>query len=407
MDKRDLEAQLAAYARQLDEAAPGVEALAPTHEDADPGSVPPVVPLEPKRRRVPDWAFAGAAAAVVVVLIGSVAVLAALRSNPDDPAATAPPSSTTSTTTSQNTPGPRPESPAVLVSDAPVIGSETVEEGDPLRFFTLGDVVESDGQFHALLGVRGEASHFVHAWSQDGSIWTVDETSIAIDGSDGIHLIRATTLRELSDGTWVGYFDAWADLGQFGYHRYKYWIHRGTAPDIAGPWTVDPTPVLESGADGAWDAGWVRHASVLPSDSGWTMHYLGAPDLSDDDDHGQIGMATSEDGIVWSKAAAPVLVADPESRFERGGFNHIQVKFIDDEYLMSFAGATGGNRGLATSPDGVAWTRDSRNPVLTNLQVPRASIHDTALVDDDGTIRWYVVAGGFESMAVYELRLDL
>jgi predicted GH43/DUF377 family glycosyl hydrolase len=137
------------------------------------------------------------------------------------------------------------------------------------------------------------------------------------------------------------------------------------------------------------------------------MYYLGAAHVTDGAGYGNVGIATSDDGVVWSKVDEPVLVADPESRFEDGGFNRIQVKFIDDQYLLTFAGKTGGNRGLATSPDGVVWTRDERNPILTNLEVPRSSIYDTAMVDDEGTIRWYVGAGGFSSMAVYELVLDL
>jgi hypothetical protein len=404
MDNRDLEAQLEAYARQLDEAAPGVDDLVPSQ--GAPGTASDektVVQLE-RRRRVPDWAFAGAAAAAVVVLIGSVAVFSSLRSASDEPVATAPPS-TTSTIGNENLPSV--ESPAVLVSTEPVIGSETAEDGDLLVFFTLGDVVMSDGSFHALLGIESEEPRIVHATSVDGSTWVVDKTPVEMDGLDDMKLVRATTLLQLDDGSWVGYFDAMRDLGGFGDHQYRYWIHRGTAPDIGGPWTVDPNPVLDAGPDGSWDGGWVRNASVFPSDTGWTMYYLGAAHVTDGAGYGNVGIATSDDGVVWSKVDEPVLVADPESRFEDGGFNRIQVKFIDDQYLLTFAGKTGGNRGLATSPDGVVWTRDERNPILTNLEVPRSSIYDTAMVDDEGTIRWYVGAGGFSSMAVYELVLDL
>lgn len=403
MDRRELEEQLAAYAQQLDEAAPGVEELVPKQPDRNPAGHGGVASLDSKRR-IPDWAFAGAAAAAVIVLIGSVAVFSALRSNPDDPVATAPPTTTTSI---QGDSGPPPDSPAVLVSDVPVIGSETVEEGDLLRFFTLGDVVESEGSFHALLGIESDDPFIAHASSPDGTNWTVDQTPVAFSGLDDVKQLRATTLVELDDGTWVGYFDAMRDLGGFGDHQYKYWIHRGTAPDVTGPWTVDPVPVLDAGIESAWDAGWVRNAAVFMSDTGWMMYYLGGAAVTDGAGYGQVGIATSEDGIVWSKVEEPVFTADEESRFEDGGFNRIQVKLIDDQYVMTFAGKTGGNRGLATSPDGVVWTRDARNPILTNLEVPRSSIYDTALVDNNGTIRWYVGAGGFSSMAVYELRLDL
>jgi hypothetical protein len=403
MNDHDLKAQLEAYARQLDAATPNIDDLVPSGLAPETSPGEPVVHLE-TRRKVPDWAFAGAAAAAVVLLIGSVAVFAALRSSPTDPVATAPPTTTTTSDANQELPT---ESPAVLVSPDPVIGSETVDEGDVLQFFTLGDVVESDGAFHALLGVESEDPHLVHATSADGSTWDVDETSVEVSGLEAYKQVRATTLLQLEDGSWVGYFDAMRDLGGFGDHKYRYWVHRGTAPDIAGPWTVDPTAVLDAGSDGSWDGGWVRNASVFRTETGWMMFYLGGAVVTDGSGYGNIGVATSADGSFWTKVADPVFLADDESRFEDGGFNRIQVKYIDDRYVLTFAGKTGGNRGVATSPDGFVWERDPRNPVLTNLEVPRSTIYDTAMVDDDGTIRWYVGAGGFSSMAVYELRLDL
>lgn len=402
MDNHDLEAQLAAYAKQLDDAAPDIDELTPS--EAEPGAAvrDTVVPLA-RRRKVPDWAIAGVAAAAVVVLIGSVGVFSALRSSSGDPVATAPPSTTS---TAGEVVDPPADSPAVLISTDPVIGSESATEDDLLRFFTIGDVVISGGLFHALLGIEAADSEMRHVTSTDGSTWDVDEVPVDMTGADDAKQMRATTLLQLDDGSWVGYFDVMRDLGGFGDHQYRYWVYRGTAPDVSGPWTIDADPTLDAGVEGSWDGGWVRNASVMPTEDGWTMYYLGGKAVTDDAGSGQVGIATSIDGIVWEKSSEPVFAGDEESRFEDGGLNRIQVKRIGDEFVLTYAGRTGGNRGLATSGDGTTWVRDERNPILTNLEVPRSSIYDTALVDDNGTLRWYVGAGGFSSMAVYELRLD-
>ena len=352
---------------------------------------------------MPDWAFAGMAAAAVAVLIGSVALLSALRDT-DGPTVTNPPP-TTSMTVPDGTNPDVPATPVVLVSPEPIIGGEDPDKG-VLKFFSVGDIVTADGVFHALLGVESEdPAYFVHATSSDGSSWSVDPEPVSATGVVDAKHLRATTLLEMSDGSWVGFFDVSRDLGGFGDHLYRYWVHRGTAPDVGGPWTIDPSPVLDAGPDGSWDAGWVRNASVIGEEGSWVMYYLGGSVVMDGPGSGAVGVATSADGITWTKRQDPVFVAD-DSRFEDGGLNRIQVKEIDGRLLLTYAGKTGGNRGLAWSDDGLEWTRDIRNPVLTNLEVPRSIIYDTALIVDGEDLRWYVGAGGFSSMALYELRLD-
>lgn len=391
MTEKDLEAQLAAYTQQLDAHAPSSEELAP-----DPSGHPALAAdvVELPTRRQSGWFVGGAAAALVALMIGSVALFASLRDNESQPVTTSPP------TTAVVDSGPV----AVLVSPEPVIGHQSPEEGQ-LVFFTMGDVKLVDGVFHTLLGVERKPPGFYHASSEDGSTWVVDETQAQVGDFEGIANLRATEFIELDDGTWAGYFDLGRDLGGFGDHRYRYWVHRGTAPAIEGPWTIDSEPVLDAGDPGTWDAGWVRNASVVRDGDDWTMFYLGSDVLMDGAGAGAVGVARSSDGIVWEKESDPVFVAD-DSRFEDGGFSRLEVKWIDDEFLMTYAGRTGGNRGLATSPDGGIWVRESNNPVLTTIEVPRGSIYDTALVQDGDTLRWYVGAGGFESMAVYEMRLD-
>lgn len=395
MTKRDLKAQLTAYAQQLDDAAPDVEQLAPGSAMADPGSRDVV---DRRRTARPTWLASVAAAAAVAAIVGSVAVFGALQGPTGEPPAT-------NLTTTSTLVEPHAGTQAILVSPTPVIGTENPAPGD-LEFFSMGDmVIDSAGVYRTLLGVETTPRTLVHAFSPDGSTWTVDTDPVDAGDRSDLMSLRATELIETDDGSWIGYFDFGRDLGDVGNHQYKFWIHRGTAPSIDGPWTIDPEPVLDAGAPGSWDSGWVRNASVIRSGGEWTMFYLGSDRIVDGSGSGALGRAVSEDGIIWTKDPAPVFTAD-DSRFEDEGLNRIEVKPVDDELLLTYAGRTGGNRAIAYSDDGFTWTRDQNNPILTTIEVPRGSIYDTALLYDEGVLRWYAGAGGFESMAVYELRLE-
>lgn len=403
---KDLEGQIRAYAQQLDGAAPPATDLAPDESRGDERGAP-IVDLR-TRRATPAWVWAGVAAAAVAVVVGSTALVGSLRPDPEDPAASTTTSITDTTVAVEPGPGVR-ETPVTLVSPIPVIGKSTYDGDDEVRHFTMGEIVKDGDLFHTLLGAEGKNAGLHHASSSDGSVWTVADSPVDLGGIEDVMTLRTTTLIRLDDGTWRGYFDIGRDLGGVGDHRWKWWIHTGTAPSIDGPWTLDPTPVIDEGAEGSWDGGWLANASVSQVDGQWTMFYLGSFGISKDDGEPNpkgVGLATSSDGLTWTKAPAPVFVAN-DTQFEDGNLTRIQVKRIGDGFVMTYAGRTGGSRGLAYSSDGSSWQRDDRNPVLTTLEVPRASIYDTALVDDDGVFRWYAVAGGFSGAAVYELVVDL
>lgn len=389
MDDRKLIEHIAEYARHLDDVAPPVESLAPATDEA------PVARIDDariERRRRTAWLTGLGAAALVAIVVGSIAVVD-LNRTPTEPPATTPPASVVDPTR------------AVLVQPDPVLDPETSAVED-LVFFTMGDVVEVDGVLHSLLGAETKPISLYHATSQDGTSWEIDPAPVDAGDPTGLMTLRATELIQVDDGSWVGYFDLGRDLGEIGNHIYRWWIHRGTAPSIDGPWTIDPDPVLDAGPPGSWDDAWVRNASVIRNDDGWRMFYLGGVDRTDDSFGGSVGVATSPDGITWAKSADPVFVGDPEIRFEGGLISKIEVKPYGEGLLLTYGGATGGTRGIAQSLDGVVWVRDLSNPVLTPLDVGRGSIYDTAMWIDGSELQWFVVGGGYESQAVYEMYVD-
>ncbi len=93
--------------------------------------------------------------------------------------------------------------------------------------------------------------------------------------------------------------DTWVMLFVPALQKYQFAgvILRATAPDPTGPWTVTPEPVLTAGSVLEWDSGGLFMHSFLPTDDGYALYYH--PFRSG------IGMATSPDGIAWTKYDDP------------------------------------------------------------------------------------------------------
>jgi len=124
--------------------------------------------------------------------------------------------------------------------------------------------------------------------------------------------------------------------------------------------------VLGLGKPGAFDAVWATCPSVLFDGRIYRMWYS-----SFYDSHmgvGGIGMATSTDGIHWKRAnnGQPVLSVGPQGAFDDGQIMGPDVDFDEHLYRMWYTGMAskwgpsglGYYRiGLATSADGIHWTR--------------------------------------------------
>jgi predicted GH43/DUF377 family glycosyl hydrolase len=88
--------------------------------------------------------------------------------------------------------------------------------------------------------------------------------------------------------------------------------------------------------------------------------------------HWKIGHATSDDGITWTKDVNnPVLTEGSVNSWENDIVNYPRVIVINNIFHMWYSGHKGtnynryGNIGHATSSDGSIWTKDANNPVIT------------------------------------------
>lgn len=163
--------------------------------------------------------------------------------------------------------------------------------------------------------------------------------------------------------SWViyepGIFKMWyTGIDNLGIHR----IYFATSPD-----GVNWTPcgiVLDMGKSGSWEGLAVRRPVVLLDGIIYKMWYMGHDGVAH-----RIGYATSMDGINWTKYEAnPVLVPGGNGGWDDGGLGEFTVTFDGALYRMWYNGQAYIHAtlkiGVATSPDGISWTKYAHNPVL-------------------------------------------
>ena len=191
---------------------------------------------------------------------------------------------------------------------------------------------------------------------------------------------------QLPDGGWILYFEAVTEKDEEE-DVYVWEIGRATAPAPEGPWTLDPGPVFTRGEPGSWDEGSVMQPSVLVVDGHYVMYYAGFGKQGNG-----IGRATSSDGVVWTRDPEPLLT--PSESWEREHLTRPDVVRTGDGFVMLYGNRSGSNRGVATSRDGVAWTKFAGNPVITVNDVPRSTIRTGELVYTGDIYLVYLENGG-------------
>jgi predicted GH43/DUF377 family glycosyl hydrolase len=191
----------------------------------------------------------------------------------------------------------------------------------------------------------------------------------------------------------------------------------GHAQRVTFTWKAEPAPVLGPGEPGAWDAVDVLNPSIVQHDRVYYNFYSGF-----DGKTWHTGLATSPDGIAWTRAGkvlspdpatwegdyiaangsalrvgseflywyqagrppriglsrsanarnwakspAPVLDLGPRGSWDERGVADPYVIRLEDEFYMYYLGQDRARRqrlGVAWSDDGVHWTKLRSNPIL-------------------------------------------
>ncbi len=255
-------------------------------------------------------------------------------------------------------------------------------------------VIKHDGGFYMFYTGSSDRSEsplgIGLATSTDGIHWTAHEGNPILepDGTGYDAMCISGGVPIFDGNQWVLYFAANSTPCE-GTGRH---IGRATADNPSGTWVSDPEAILEAGAPGEWDAGFIMPHAVIRTDDGYVMFYSGGeeyllplPRL--------IGMATSPDGVVWTKHNDPATTEPPYADSDPlieinddGTESYLQTWAIDilktpTGWEMFFSAACPKNTVTAptgpkmifygTSEDGIHW-KTYRNPemgILTCSQV--------------------------------------
>ncbi len=222
------------------------------------------------------------------------------------------------------------------------------------------------------------------ATSNDGFVWTRQPGNPVLGAStsgwDGYAVGAPTILKE------NGIYKMWynGDNGSRGAIGYA------TSEDGI-VWDKHGAPVVTS-TPGSWDQGAVSAPTVLHDDAGYKMYYMG-----NDGVVWHMGLATSVDGITWTKHPGNPLFSPRSGGWDSGEVGHPSVLLLDGYYHMWYGNTY--SVGHATSGDGIAWTRES-SPVLDPL-APNEScrVVDPTLLSLDGNLHmWYVTGCDLEGV---------
>ncbi len=291
-----------------------------------------------------------------------------------------------------------------LASDQAVIRAARDQRSWDSQYTDPGAVFYHDGQFHMFRnGFNGWPApvQIGYATSPDGVTWTDMSPDPVLRTDDvefaGVAALASSALVQ-DDGTWVLYFYTW---DSFSSNNAPGTIGRATASNPLEAWTVDPEPVLLPGGEGAWDSKMVNTPRVVRDGDEYVMYYAGFDEggLAS----GAIGMATSPDGITWTKyddpatteaefaESDPVLQSDSPSAL----IHQPNVVPTDDGWLMLFRRMERPEQTLitATSEDGIHWDANYDEPVWTIEDVPSSrGFYFTALASNEEGIYLYVEA---------------
>jgi Ca2+-binding RTX toxin-like protein len=139
--------------------------------------------------------------------------------------------------------------------------------------------------------------------------------------------------------------------------------------------------ILEFDSSG-FDATRVHAPTVTKVGDSYVMLYAGLPFFNNI----QIGLATSEDGLAWTKYSSLPVISNGASQ-SWASFREVPATLLyeDGLYKLWFSGNNrnlssdpgfGSGFGYATSPDGINWTWDSNNPIRWELNSPAGNGFD-------------------------------
>ena len=295
-----------------------------------------------------------------------------------------------------------------LAADEPIVEPGRANDWDA-PYTDPGAIFFHDGLFHMFRnGFKGwpASVQIGYMTSEDGVTWTEVSEDPVMETRDVPYAGTAALASDalvLEDGTWVLYFYTWETREP---SMSPGAIGRATAPAPTGPWTADAETILNPGSEGSWDELRLSAPRIVRTEDGYRMYYTGydASGIGS----GRIGMATSSDGITWTKyddlatTNAPYAESDPVLMPPEGiaDANQPMVEITPDGWVMIFRQVDFSERpaqmslNYALSDDGIDWQIASEMPFWERTTVPGSmGFWYTAMEYHDDTYYLYVETG--------------
>jgi predicted GH43/DUF377 family glycosyl hydrolase len=230
-------------------------------------------------------------------------------------------------------------------------------------------------------GYDGKTWHTGLATSADGELWEKKGKVLSPNPAtwEGDYIAANGSLVE-KNGQLL-YFYQGGKLPQMGLARSADGIN----------WTKQPGPVLPPGPIGSWDERGVADPYVISVDGTLYLYFLG----QDRARRQRLGVAIStDDGLHWKKLRTnPILELGDPGAFDEIGLGEPAVWASHGYYWMLYTGrdkAEHRRMGLASSQDGVSWTRSTGSPFEGAAAWNHDVVCDATVLVEGGKVRiWY------------------
>jgi hypothetical protein len=208
--------------------------------------------------------------------------------------------------------------------------------------------------------------------SSDGLIFTDNRTALLTNGGVGeFDEIGQADPSVIYEGN--GDWKMWYDATESPLNI-KWTL--GYATSVDGETWTKYGKILDVGGVGEWDEGHLHHPVCLKHNGIYYLYYSGAPKP-----YGHfvknIGLATSTDGINWTKHPSnPIISIGQPGSWEDWYVRPSLPIYIYGTWYMWYYGDNTGlvmQCGLATSKDLITWTKSPLNPVITNTSGARVT----------------------------------
>jgi predicted GH43/DUF377 family glycosyl hydrolase len=229
----------------------------------------------------------------------------------------------------------------------PVLTRGGAGEWDAVDVLNPSIIRQGDAYYNLYSGYDGKTWHTGLAVSVDGIVWRKEGKILSPSPETWESDAIAANGSALASASGILY-----------YYQAGNPVRIGLAQSANGhQWQKHGSPVLDAGPRGSWDERGVADPYVIHAGDSYYMFYLGA----DRARRQRLGVAMSDDGIVWRKLRSnPILELGEYGAFDENGLGEPAVFAAHGYYWMLYTGrdrSEGRRLGLARSRDGVTWEK--------------------------------------------------